>query len=194
MTTPTNETSERILNAAEALFMARGYDGVKLRDIAEAVGMRHASLYYYVPGGKEQLFVTVLRRSMARHEAGMARLMAEAGDEIRAQAYAVSDWLVSQPPLELVRMFEADLRAVDPAVAQELANLVFESLTRPLVAALQQAQQAGTVAVEDAAMAAMALLTLIQSVHQIPVESLPGGRQALGRKLVDMLLVGWLAR
>lgn len=194
MRPPTNETSERILDAAEALFMARGYDGVKLRDIAEAVGMRHASLYYYVPNGKEQLFVTVLRRSMARHETSMAQLIAEAGDEIEAQAYAVSDWLVAQPPLDLVRMFEADLRAVDPTVARELADLVFASLTRPLVAALQQAQQAGTVAVEDAQMATMALLTLIQSVHQIPVESLPNGRKALGRKLVDMLLHGWLAR
>lgn len=194
MRTPTNETSERILDAAEALFMARGYDGVKLRDVAEAVGMRHASLYYYVPKGKEQLFVTVLRRSMARHEAGMARFMAEAGDDIQAQAYAVSDWLVAQPPLDLVRMFEADLRTIDPTVAQELADLVFASLTRPLVTALQQAQQAGTVTVENTPMAAMALLTLIQSVHQIPVESLPVGRQAFGHKLVDMLLFGWLAR
>jgi len=194
MTTPTNETSERILDAAEALFMVRGYDGVKLRDIAEAVGMRHASLYYYVPRGKEQLFVTVLRRSMARHEAGMARLIAEAGDDIQAQAYAVSDWLVAQPPLDLVRMFEADLRAVDPTTARELADLVLGSLTRPLVMALQQAQRTGTVAVKDAEMAAMALLTLIQSVHQIPLESLPNGRQAFGRKLVDMLLFGWLVR
>ncbi|MEZ4675942.1 MAG: TetR/AcrR family transcriptional regulator C-terminal domain-containing protein [Caldilineaceae bacterium] len=124
----------------------------------------------------------------------MARFIAEAGAGIQAQAYAVSDWLVAQPPLDLVRMFEADLRAVDPAVARELAHLIFASLTRPLVAALQEAQQAGTVAVEDAQMATMALLTLIQSVHQIPLESLPNGRKALGRKLVDMLLYGWLAR
>jgi hypothetical protein len=44
-----NETSERILDVAEALFMAHGYSAVKLRDIAETVGMRHASLYYHVP-------------------------------------------------------------------------------------------------------------------------------------------------
>ncbi|MEZ4675941.1 MAG: helix-turn-helix domain-containing protein [Caldilineaceae bacterium] len=56
MTPPTNETSERILDAAEALFMARGYDGVKLRDIAEAVGMRHALALLLCAQGQRATF------------------------------------------------------------------------------------------------------------------------------------------
>ena len=126
-----NETSEQILDAAEALFMARGFSAVKLRDIADAVGMRHASLYYYAPQGNEQLFVAVVRRSMARHEREMTRLIAEADHTIQAQAYAVSDWLVSQPPLDLVRMVQADLREIDPATANELTRLILDSLTKP---------------------------------------------------------------
>ncbi|MCG8349982.1 MAG: TetR/AcrR family transcriptional regulator [Chloroflexales bacterium] len=182
------------MNVAEALFMKRGYSAVRLRDIAEEVGMRHASLYYYVPNGKEQLFVAVLRRSIRRHEQEMTRLIAEAGDDIQAQAYAVSDWLVSQPPLDLVRIVEADLPAIDAATAGELSDMLFRSLTQPLVTALQQAQTAGTVVVESAEMAAMALITLVQSVHHIPLESIPEGRQKFGRSLIDMLLNGWLAR
>ncbi len=189
-----NETSEQILDAAEALFMARGFSAVKLRDIANAVGMRHASLYYYAPQGKEQLFVAVLRRSMTRHEREMTRLIAEAGDTIQSQAYALSDWLVSQPPLDLVRMVQADLREIDPTTATELSELILDSLTRPLIAALKRAQATGIVAVTDTGMAAMSLIMLLQSIHHIPLESLPAGRKVFGRTLVDMLLNGWLAR
>jgi hypothetical protein len=73
---------------------------------------------------------------MARHEREMTRLIAEADHTIQAQAYAVSDWLVSQPPLDLVRMVQADLREIDPATATELTRLILDSLTKPLVAAL----------------------------------------------------------
>ncbi|MCB0036595.1 MAG: TetR/AcrR family transcriptional regulator [Anaerolineales bacterium] len=191
---PQNETREKIMDTAERLFMTRGYKSVRLRDIAEAVGMRHASLYYYVPKGKEQLFVAVVRRSMERHQHEITRLIGEAEEDIQAQAYAVSDWLVSQPPLDLARMFEVDLREIDEGVAAELEGVIFHSLTAPLMGVLEQAQAAGTVRVESVGMAAMALLTLVQSARQVPLESIPEGRQAFGRKLVDMLLKGWLAR
>jgi AcrR family transcriptional regulator len=192
--TPHNETSARIMDIAEELFMTRGYKAVRLRDIAEAVGMRHASLYYYAPKGKEQLFIEVVRRSMQRHEREMGRLIEAANQDIRQQAYAVSDWLVSQPPLDLVRMFEADMPEIAPAIADELIDLMLDGLTRPLAAALKRAYAAGEVAVADSEMAAMALITLVQSVHHITLESLPEGRQGFGRKLVDMLLLGWLKR
>lgn len=191
---PHNKRSERILAAAEELFMARGYKAVRLRDIAEQVGMRHASLYYYVPKCKEQLFITVVRRCMARHEREMARLIDVAGPGIRRQAWAVSDWLVMQPRLDLVRMVEAELREIDPSIAVELSELVLQALTKPLVAAIKRSNAAGEVKVADAGMAAMALITLVQSVHHIPLDSLPGGRQAFSRTMVEMLLVGWLAR
>jgi len=193
-TPPQNETRERIMDVAENLFMTRGYSAVRLRDIAAEVGMRHASLYYYVPQGKEQLFVAVVRRSMARHEQEMTRLIAEAGDDIQQQAYAVSDWLVSQPPIDLVRMAESDLHQIDSEIASELTKLIIDSLTRPLILALERARQQHAVDVINPGMAAMSLITLVQTAHHIPLASVPEGRTEFGRKLVDMLLYGWLRR
>lgn len=189
-----NETRERILDTAETLFMTRGYKAVRLRDIADAVGMRHASLYYYVPKGKEQLFIAVIERSMARHQREMARLISAAPEDITAQAYAISDWLVSQPPIDMVRMVEADLLEIEPAKAAELSNTIFASLTEPIVRALEKADAKHEISVSDNGMAAMALITLIQGVHHIPLTSIPEGRQSFGRKLTKMLLNGWLAR
>src|SRR3712207_7847163 len=37
-------THQRILDSAEALFMARGYSAVRLRDIADEIGVKHAAL------------------------------------------------------------------------------------------------------------------------------------------------------
>lgn len=44
------ETKERILEAATRLFSERGYNGVSVRDLARAVGIKESSLYNHFPG------------------------------------------------------------------------------------------------------------------------------------------------
>lgn len=53
----------KILNTAQRLFARRGFEGVSIRDIARAVGMTTASLYYHFPS-KEEIFVAVHGRSL----------------------------------------------------------------------------------------------------------------------------------
>jgi AcrR family transcriptional regulator len=48
-----------IIDAAAAVFKAKGYRGTSLADIAEQVGMDRATLYYYV-GSKEELLDEVV--------------------------------------------------------------------------------------------------------------------------------------
>jgi AcrR family transcriptional regulator len=54
-------TPERILDAAEARFAAKGYDATSLGDIADDVHIRTPSLYKHF-GGKHALYAGVLRR------------------------------------------------------------------------------------------------------------------------------------
>ena len=56
-------TAERILDAAEALFAERGYDGATLRDVAARVGIRIPSLYNHFDG-KDSLYAAVLDRGI----------------------------------------------------------------------------------------------------------------------------------
>ena len=53
-----------IVRAAGAVFKNNGFRATKLNDIAEALGMDRASLYYYV-GGKEELFHEVVGGAVA---------------------------------------------------------------------------------------------------------------------------------
>src|SRR5215475_11693621 len=55
------QTRERILDAAEALFADRGFEGAALRDVAARVGIRTPSLYNHFPS-KEALYAAVLER------------------------------------------------------------------------------------------------------------------------------------
>jgi AcrR family transcriptional regulator len=55
-------TTAAILDAAEELFLERGYEAVTVRDIAEQAGVSHALVHQYA-GSKEDLFRAVLSRN-----------------------------------------------------------------------------------------------------------------------------------
>lgn len=61
--TKAEASREKIMNAAQKLFARRGFEGISIRDIAQAVGMTTASLYYHFPS-KEEIFVAVHGRSL----------------------------------------------------------------------------------------------------------------------------------
>lgn len=63
--TTDRQTKRHILTAAEQLFLAKGYKGVSMKDIADAVHVKPAALYYHFPQGKEELFVEMLSQVIA---------------------------------------------------------------------------------------------------------------------------------
>lgn len=190
---PDNETRNQILQVAEELFAARGYSAVKLRDIANAVGMKHASLYYYMPGGKEQLFVHVFEYSFERHQRGVIDAIETAGPSIRDQLYAVADWFVTQPAMALDHFQQGDRPKLSDTDVQRLMNQAYDALRSPIVTALAHAQDQGSVHLNDLDLAAMALISLIQSTHNIP-NAYSHVRKAIAHQLVDMLMDGWTPR
>jgi AcrR family transcriptional regulator len=191
---PDNETRARLLDVAERLFAARGYAGVKLRAIAAEVGIHHASLYYYAPGGKRQLFIEVMERSFERHRAGLTDAIQRAGADIREQLRAVVAWLVAQPPLDLSRMAQADMGALDRADADRLMTLAYDALRLPIVEALEAASGAGLIPWDDLDLAAMGLVSLAQSVHSVPFRMPDTLRASIGQRLADMYVEGLLKR
>ncbi len=57
------ETRNHILREAERLFATHGYDGVSMREIAEACHLTKANIYYYFQD-KEALYVQILEADM----------------------------------------------------------------------------------------------------------------------------------
>lgn len=53
--------AEEIIDAAAAVFAERGYHGASTQDVADRLGMRQASLYYYFPSKEAALEEVCLR-------------------------------------------------------------------------------------------------------------------------------------
>lgn len=112
---------EALLDAAAAMFAAKGYDGTSIRDIAGAVGMLPGSLYYHFKS-KEDLLIAVYRKGVARFEAAidaaLARAAAGPWQAIEAACAAHLEVLLDGGDYarivspEFVRSFPADMLPV----------------------------------------------------------------------------------
>jgi AcrR family transcriptional regulator len=185
-----SEARERVLEAAERLFAEKGYKAVTLRDIALAVGIRHASLYHHAPGGKEELFVEVTERNLKRHADGLQQALASAEMNVRAQLQAVARWLLSQPPMDLIRMTHSDMPAIAPEQAQRLMTLAYASLLEPVVGIMQEAQARGEIKHPDVGLVGSGMVGLIESLHAIPEPYLTKSRLQMAYELIDVMLHG----
>jgi len=191
-----SEARERVLDAAAKLFAERGYTAVTLRDIAAAIGIRHASLYHHAPGGKEELFIEVTERHLMQHRQGLTRAMQIAAPDLRQQLYAAAAWFLAQPPVDLVRMTYSDMPAIATKEAERLAELALHALITPIKEVLCTASARGEIEHEDWGLIAGGLVGMIQSFHAMPEQAFHAptatvkSRLAAAQKWIDLLLRG----
>lgn len=185
-----NEARERVLAAAELLFADKGYGAVTLRQIGARAGIHHSSLYHHVPGGKEDLFVEVMERIFARHKVGLIDAVSRNAPDIRAQLHAAADWLVSQPPMDLVRMAYVDMPALNHEHVQRLTDAAYDSLQVPLMDALLAAEQRAVIAHDDWPLISGGLVGMVQSLHAVSEQEAGKPRGTMAHRLIDVLLDG----
>ena len=75
-----SQTRERILDAAERLFMENGYDGTSTRMVTSEAGVNLAAVNYHF-GSKEALMQEVLRRRLAILNQERLRILNEAEEK-----------------------------------------------------------------------------------------------------------------
>lgn len=102
---------ERILEEATRLFVARGYHGIAMREIAEAAGISKAGLYYHFKD-KEDLFLAILGSNLSQ----LAQLVRQArqAPSARAQIEQIVRGLLDQPPNQ---------RAINRLATHEIAHV-----------------------------------------------------------------------
>lgn len=57
---PQKIDDELLMEKMIPLFRAKGFDGTSMQDLAEATGLKKASLYHRFPGGKEEMVLAVI--------------------------------------------------------------------------------------------------------------------------------------
>lgn len=186
-----SEARERVLRAAERLFTERGYEAVTIKDIATAVGIHHASLYHHIPGGKEPLYVEVMERCLLRHRDGIHTAVDAAVGDLRGQLHNIAAWLLSHPPLDLIRMVNSDLPALtQPGAAEKLSDLAYEVLFVPIVAALEASQAGGEIAHNNIGNIAGGIMSALEGLHALPDEYVETSRLDMADELIEVFLRG----
>ncbi len=104
---------DKILDVAEVLFARRGYAGVGMREVADAVGLRKSSLFHHFRS-KSQLYFEVQARVLLRIRERLAPVFALSADpreKLDRWIDAAIDALAEHPPsarLLLRGLFEDD--------------------------------------------------------------------------------------
>lgn len=119
------ETRERILNRSIPLFAQSGFDGVSMRDVARAVGVTAAALYYHFPD-KEQLYLAMVEHGFNNRipptldEAGQL-----AGSWNRLEAFIVHFTRTLAADRDFQRLMQWVLLDTDDVRSQKLVDQVF---------------------------------------------------------------------
>jgi AcrR family transcriptional regulator len=107
-----SDLRQQILSTAKNLFIQQGYHGLSMRQIAEALGVSKAALYYHFRD-KEQLFLAILDSYLDEMESALRSIQLEqkgARQRIRAM-------------VEMILLQPADQRALIRLSSQEMAQL-----------------------------------------------------------------------
>ena len=183
------DARERVLLIADELFSERGYQMVTLRDIAQKLGLRHASLYYHFPQGKEELYIEVTARRMQRYRAGLEEAIKDVGsDDWQVRLRAAARWLLAQHGMHLGRMLQSDMPLISEEAAERLRVVILGSLLQPLETIFR--------AVSDPAkrrrsvtLAGM-FLSLIEGIDNLPSQYVEGSKEELADVVLDLLING----
>ncbi len=185
-----SDASARVLDVAEQLFIQHGYAAVTLRTIADALGMRQASLYYHFPEGKEQLFVAMATRVFERHRVGLQAVIESATGDLSLQLQAVADWFGSQPPINLLGMMHADMPALSKTAAAHLSQRVHGALFLPLRQLFVQAQTCGEIRPLNPDLLAGCFLSMMNGLNFALQQPNAPTRQAMVQDIITLLLDG----
>jgi TetR/AcrR family transcriptional regulator, transcriptional repressor for nem operon len=135
------DTATRILDVAEGLAQTRGFNGFSYADIAEALGIRKASLHHHFPS-KAQLGRALLERYAAAFARALQAIDAAGGDAFDKLARYVKlyDQVMVRDRLCLCGMLAAEYSTL-PRPMQQAVREFFEQNERWLTKLVEEGRR-----------------------------------------------------
>ena len=198
---PRQSSGEKaILDAAVELFSECGYDGVSMRQIAEAAGVSKSNIYHHF-ASKEALYLGILHGS-AQHLSEIVEDLAEGGGDFQRRLR-----LFAEAHLEHLFANETTLRLVlreafsgDEEKSRMVVDQVVGGIFNRMVTIFQAGQQAGIVRADlDPGLCATLLmganLFFFQAqgmLQLIPEAGFAKDSTGFNRQMVEIMLNGML--
>lgn len=146
-------TQDDIIGCARTLLVDGGYNGFSYADIAEAIGIRKASIHYYFPT-KVDLVRTLVTRYREEAEAGFAELTRhhpDSMDQLRAYVGFWADCIRNGTNTFCLCALLATQIPVLPEEVVAEVKTYFQSLSTWLTAVLENGCKQGSLALSDSA-------------------------------------------
>ena len=188
-----SDAMQRVLNVAERLFMQRGYAAITLRDIAQALNMKQASLYYHFPGGKEELFVSVVHTVLKRYKIGIGQALELHSPNLRNQLVAIALWFAKEPPMNLLGLMHADIPALSQDSQTKLLSSVYDALFLPIRNIFVSAQEEAAIRPVDPDMITGAFLAIMDGMSYRQTQSNEISPDSMAKEMISVLLDGLYA-
>ncbi len=130
---PKRETSEAILKVSVTLFARQGYDAVSMREIATAVGVRAAALYYHFPD-KSSLYLSVMKYAFADGMTAAVQALTEDGPPlVRLKRFVIALIADMTKNPDLLLLIQRERLVDDPDRLKLLMDEVFSKPFSALV-------------------------------------------------------------
>jgi AcrR family transcriptional regulator len=160
----TSQTSirDQILAAATPLFVQRGYDGISMREIAEACKLSKAGIYYHFID-KEDLFLALLTANLD-HLTGLWSQSANARGNCRARITCFAHMLFEQMGSDeraMIRLANHEMSKLSPARRETFALHYKNTFLAPLALEFQAGIAAGEIKAHDPHLLVWVLLGML---------------------------------
>jgi AcrR family transcriptional regulator len=157
--TPAEPRKDALVAAAYQILATRGFEGLRTREVAAAVGVNIATLHYYFPH-KEDLIRGVVAHAMGRFR-GTLGGAGSAEDQLRAHFRGLRRLSRQEPELFTV-MAELAIRGVRDASLRKIVGGTDDAWRAMLRTLLRRAKEEGAVAakLDPDGMAAVIVATL----------------------------------
>ena len=136
----------QILTEAADLFLARGYKGVSMKLLAEAVEVTSAALYYHFPNGKEELFTTMIQTVFVDEGVGRIDQALAGAQGARERLTKLTSALLALPLDDRLSVLLRDAREhlKDPEHQRVILSLL-DRIKRQVTGLFEEAHEAGEV-------------------------------------------------
>ena len=132
-------TSDKILDIAQSLIVAGGYNGFSYADISAAIGIRKASIHHHFPT-KAELVSVLVDRYRKQVEAGLTSLREQASSPADQLQFYVNYWNScirdASQPFCVCAMLASEMQMLPEEVASRV-RAHFQSLAAWLASVLQ---------------------------------------------------------
>lgn len=154
-------TGMKILDAASALFMQRGYKAVSINDIIRAAEVTKPTLYYHF-ADKEELFAQMGLRVLAEMGERLAAAAAVPGP-VAARLRVLAEVLMADHNTDMRLLRHEMFQHLGPARRQRLARAFFSQLFAPIVAVMERGLSDGELVRHEATTLAQIFLGLAEA-------------------------------